>query len=70
GLKAFGLVRQSESARDYDLLRDRVIFPIRDTQGRTIGFGGRALEDAVKPKYINSSASPVVHKQHIMYGYY
>ncbi len=70
GLKALGLVRQSESGRDYDLLRDRVIFPIRDSQGRTIGFGGRALDDEVKPKYINSSDSPVFHKQHVLYGYY
>ncbi|HSP84754.1 MAG TPA: CHC2 zinc finger domain-containing protein [Psychrobacter sp.] len=70
GLKALGLVRQSESGRDYDLLRDRVIFPIRDNQGRTIGFGGRALDDEMKPKYINSSDSPVFHKQHVLYGYY
>ena len=70
GLKALGLVRQSETGRDYDLLRDRIIFPIRDNQGRTIGFGGRALDDEVKPKYINSSDSPVFHKQHVLYGYY
>ncbi|MGE6359999.1 DNA primase [Psychrobacter glacincola] len=70
GLKALGLVRQSESGRDYDLLRDRVIFPIRDNQGRTIGFGGRALDDDIKPKYINSSDSPIFHKQHVLYGYY
>lgn len=70
GLKALGLVRTSESGRDYDLLRDRVIFPIRDNQGRVIGFAGRALDDEVKPKYINSSDSPVFHKQHVLYGYY
>ena len=70
GLKALGLVRKSDKGRDYDLLRDRVIFPIRDNQGRTIGFGGRALDDEVKPKYINSSDSPVFHKQHVLYGYY
>ena len=70
GLKALGLVRQSDSGRDYDLLRDRIIFPIRDNQGRTIGFGGRALDDEVKPKYINSSDSPVFHKQQVLYGYY
>ncbi|AWT49326.1 DNA primase [Psychrobacter sp. YP14] len=70
GLKALGLVRQSEKGRDYDLLRDRVIFPIRDNQGRIIGFAGRALDNEVKPKYINSSDSPVFHKQHVLYGYY
>ena len=70
GLKALGLVRKSEKGRDYDLLRDRVIFPIRDNQGRVIGFAGRALDNEVKPKYINSSDSPVFHKQHVLYGYY
>ncbi|WP_350558389.1 CHC2 zinc finger domain-containing protein [Psychrobacter sp. CAL346-MNA-CIBAN-0220] len=70
GLKALGLVRSSESGRDYDLLRDRVIFPIRDNQGRIIGFAGRALDNEVKPKYINSSDSPVFHKQHVLYGYF
>lgn len=70
GLKVLGLVRTSEKGRDYDLLRDRVIFPIRDNQGRIIGFAGRALDNEVKPKYINSSDSPVFHKQHVLYGYY
>ncbi len=70
GLKALGLVRKSEKGRDYDLLRDRVIFPIRDNQGRVIGFAGRALDNEVMPKYINSSDSPVFHKQHVLYGYY
>lgn len=70
GLKLLGLVRKSDSGRDYDLLRDRVIFPIRDNQGRVIGFAGRALDDEVKPKYINSSDSPVFHKQHVLYGYF
>lgn len=70
GLRALGLVRKSEKGRDYDLLRDRVIFPIRDNQGRIIGFAGRALDNEVKPKYINSSDSPVFHKQHVLYGYF
>ncbi len=70
GLKILGLVRRSEKGRDYDLLRDRVIFTIRDNQGRVIGFAGRALDNETKPKYINSSDSPVFHKQHVLYGYY
>ncbi len=70
GLKLLGLVRRSEKGRDYDLLRDRVIFSIRDNQGRVIGFAGRALDNDTKPKYINSSDSPVFHKQHVLYGYY
>lgn len=70
GLKILGLIRESDKGREYDLLRARVIFPIKDQQGRTIGFAGRALDNEVKPKYINSSDSPVFHKQHVLYGYY
>lgn len=59
GLKQIGLIRSSDSGRDFDLLRDRVIFPIRDHKGRVVGFGGRALNDDIKPKYINSPDSEV-----------
>lgn len=70
GLKILGLVRTSQKGSEYDLLRHRVIFPIRDNQGRIVGFAGRALNDDDMPKYINSSDSPVFHKQHILYGLY
>lgn len=70
GLKLLGLVRTSHKGTAYDLLRHRVIFPIRDTQGRIVGFAGRALNDEDMPKYINSSDSPVFHKQHLLYGLY
>lgn len=43
GLKQLGLIRSSDSGRDFDLLRERVIFYIRDHKGRVVGFGGRAL---------------------------
>ena len=68
GLKILGLVRTSQHGRDFDLLRNRVIFPIRDQQGRVIGFAGRTLSDDEQPKYINSSDSPVFHKQAVLYG--
>ncbi|MDX2456141.1 MAG: DNA primase [Gammaproteobacteria bacterium] len=51
----------------YDRFRDRVQFPIRDRRGRTIGFGGRVLDDSA-PKYLNSSESPVFHKGQELYG--
>lgn len=71
GLRVLGLVRQSEkTGHPYTLLRHRVIFPIRDNQGQVVGFAGRALSDDDKPKYINSSDSPVFHKQHLLYGLY
>lgn len=62
--------RQSEStepARYYDRFRDRIIFPIRDSRGRTIAFGGRVLGDD-KPKYLNSPETPVFHKGAELYG--
>jgi DNA primase len=68
GLKTVGLIRQSDNGRDYDLLRDRLIFPIRDHKGRVVGFGGRALNDDIKPKYINSPESIVFQKSQILYG--
>ncbi len=71
GLKILGLVRESSkgNGRTFDLLRHRVIFPIRDKGGRVVGFAGRSLGDEM-PKYINSSESPVFQKQHILYGLY
>ena len=70
GLRQLGLIRTSDKGRDFDLLRDRVIFPIRDAKGRVVGFGGRALNDEIKPKYINSPDSEVFHKNQILYGLY
>ncbi|SDO16046.1 DNA primase [Halomonas shengliensis] len=63
------LVQREESGRTYDRFRDRVMFPIRDIKGRTIGFGGRVLGDA-KPKYLNSPETPVFHKGRELYGLY
>ena len=69
-LLATGLVvRNDQSNRIYDAMRDRVIFPIRDFRGRVIAFGGRVLTDE-KPKYLNSPESPVFHKGQELYGLY
>ncbi len=61
------LVRREDNGRVYDKFRDRIIFPIRDSRGRTIGFGGRVLGDG-KPKYLNSPETPVFHKGEELYG--
>ncbi|KXS37237.1 MAG: DNA primase [Halomonadaceae bacterium T82-2] len=61
------LVQREDSGRVYDRFRDRVMFPIRDWKGRTLGFGGRVLGDA-KPKYLNSPETPVFHKGRELYG--
>lgn len=68
GLKTVGLIRENDNGKAFDLLRDRVIFPIRDHKGRVVGFGGRALNDDIKPKYINSPESVIFQKSHILYG--
>ncbi len=51
----------------YDKFRDRVIFPIINTQDKVIGFGGRAIGD-VKPKYLNSPESEIFLKKNNLYG--
>jgi len=61
-----GLVKKDGDAA-YDMFRARVMFPIRDAQGRTIAFGGRVL-DARIPKYINSPESPLYSKARTLYG--
>jgi len=53
----------------FDFFRNRVIFPIFDTTGRPIAFGGRAIGDEM-PKYLNSSNSPLYDKSRIFYGYF
>jgi DNA primase len=70
GIKV-GLVRKDGNvaigAETYDMFRGRVMFPIRDAQGRAIAFGGRVL-DARLPKYINSPESPLYSKTRTLYG--
>src|SRR5204863_689454 len=52
----------------YDRFRDRVMFPITDARGRTIAFGGRALEKDVPAKYLNSPETPLFHKGDNLYN--
>lgn len=51
----------------YDKFRNRLIFPIFNTQGKVIGFGGRALDDS-KPKYLNSAESEIFLKKNNLYA--
>jgi len=53
----------------YDRFRNRIIFPIRDSRGRTIAFGGRVLGEE-KPKYLNSPETSVFQKSSELYGLY
>jgi DNA primase len=62
-----GLLVKRDEGGLYDRFRDRIMFPIRDRRGRTIGFGGRVMGDE-KPKYMNSPESTVFHKGQELYG--
>lgn len=68
-LRESGLTVTHSSGREYDRFRARIMFPIRDIRGRTIGFGGRVLDDS-KPKYLNSPETMLFHKSHTLYGLY
>lgn len=53
----------------YDRFRNRVMWPIRDVTGQTVGFGARRLSDDDKgPKYLNTPETPVYHKSRVLYG--
>jgi len=62
-----GLVKRYEGRAPYDMFRARLMFPIRDAQGRVLGFGGRVLDQSL-PKYINSPESPIYSKARALYG--
>jgi DNA primase len=68
-LQAAGVISIADDGRPFDFFRDRLLFPIRDTQGRTIAFGGRSLDDAATPKYLNSRDTLLFHKQETLFAY-
>ncbi|RLS83666.1 MAG: DNA primase [Planctomycetota bacterium] len=62
-------VERQERGGHYDRFRDRVMFPIRDPQGRCVAFGGRVLPGSTEgAKYINSPETPVFSKSSLLYG--
>ena len=76
------LIEHEDENKRYDRFRDRIMFPILDIRGRTIGFGGRVLGEENRvgpdgkkakgsgPKYLNSPETPVFHKGKELYGLY
>ena len=62
-----GLISQSKG-KSYDKFRNRVIFPIINTNGKVIGFGGRAIDPGDNPKYLNSPESRIFQKKNNLYG--
>ena len=69
-LEKVGLVRSREG-RSYDFFYNRIVIPIRDDKGRTVGFGARCLpRDGDRgPKYVNTPETPLFHKGRLIYGY-
>lgn len=63
-----GLIKVNDSNNYYDMFRNRVIYPIFNSFGKPIGFGGRNMGPE-KPKYLNTSETPVFNKGHEFYGF-
>jgi DNA primase len=66
-LATAGLTIEGESGGTHDRFRNKLMFPIFDSQGRVTGFGARVLDDSL-PKYINSPQTPVFDKSGTLYG--
>jgi len=64
-----GLLGRGDRGDVYDRFRSRLIWPIRDVTGATLGFGARRLlEEDSGPKYLNTPETPVYHKSQVLYG--
>ena len=68
-LETAGLVIAGDAGKRYDRFRDRIMFPIHDSRGQVIGFGGRVLGEG-EPKYLNSPETPLFSKGRELYGLY
>ena len=66
-----GLIKTSESGKEeFDVFRDRVMFPLSEQNGKIVAFSGRILAKASEaPKYVNSPETPLYHKSELLYGY-
>ena len=66
-----GLIIESikKSKTYYDRYRDRIIFPITNSHGKIVGFGGRVLNTEDKPKYMNSPETEIFHKGDILFNF-
>ncbi|MBJ2357462.1 MAG: DNA primase [Sphaerochaeta sp.] len=67
-LKQSGLFSQNNPR--FPLFRDRLMFPIRNWQGKTVAFGGRDLSNTSKAKYINTPETMIYSKKHNLFGLY
>jgi DNA primase len=67
-MRSVGLVQKGRGGGEYDRFRSRIVFPIRDRRGRTLGFGGRAMRPDQGAKYVNTAETDFFHKSQILYG--
>jgi DNA primase len=67
-LRGVGLVQRGRGGGEYDRFRSRIMFPIRDRRGRTLGFGGRAMRSDQGAKYVNTAETEFFHKSNMLYG--
>jgi DNA primase len=67
-LRGVGLAQRGRSGGEYDRFRSRIMFPIRDRRGRTLGFGGRAMRSDQGAKYVNTAETDFFHKSQMLYG--
>ncbi len=65
-----GVLDKNEKGEVFSLFRDRIVMPIRDTRGKTIGLSGRVLDQETKPKYRNTKETPHFSKNNVLYGLY
>jgi DNA primase len=67
-LRQVGLAQRGRGGGEYDRFRSRIMFPIRDRRGRTLGFGGRAMRSDQGAKYVNTAETEFFHKSRMLYG--
>ena len=67
-MRGIGLAQRGKSGGEYDRFRSRIMFPIRDRRGRTLGFGGRAMRSDQGAKYVNTAETDFFHKSEMLYG--
>jgi DNA primase len=66
--EAFLCGKSERTGKYFDYFRGRLIFPIIDNFGNVVGFGGRATDDESKPKYLNTSDTPVFKKSRNLFA--
>ncbi len=62
------LISPEDGGQPYDRFRDRIIFPITDSRGKVVSFGGRAMDPNARAKYLNGPETELFHKGRVLYG--